>query len=298
MLLSSCSKIYFALLIVCASHGEQILAKDAQTQSADEIEFVVANTLLTVAHELGHVLIDEFSVPIFGSEEDAADTIATIGILIEDQHQPSSQLAARLLIAAQAWQLEWHLEQVEQDRVAYADDHPLGIQRAYRMICLVYGSAPDEFPTLAVELEGGNPLACVDEHRRKQSAVRGLIDAYGWPDGNAAHAQNIKVEYEEPASAQRGELLAALLSEQIVERTAAVVNSAFQLRRPITIAFANCAGPTAYWNPNRSEIVVCYGLLDYYAQMARLRGCLTEMPSDVEKCIRKRLDTGLPVPGK
>lgn len=190
------------------------------------------------------------------------------------------------------------MQQAEQDRVTYADDHPLGIQRAYRMMCLVYGSAPAQFPTLAIELEGGNPSACVDEYRRKGRAVRGLIDTYGWPETSAAKVQNIQIEYEEPASEQRAQLLAALQSAQVVERTAAVVNSAFQLRRPITIAFSNCAGPTAYWNPNRSEVVVCYGLLDYYMQLAGLRECLDESPDEIENCIRKRLDSGFPVPGK
>jgi hypothetical protein len=46
----------------------------SQQQRVERVEFVVGNTLVLLLHEIGHVLISEFQLPVLGREEDAADT--------------------------------------------------------------------------------------------------------------------------------------------------------------------------------------------------------------------------------
>jgi len=51
------------------------------TIEEDRFNFVFANTVFVLFHELGHGLIHEFDLPVLGEEEDAADTIASIFLL-------------------------------------------------------------------------------------------------------------------------------------------------------------------------------------------------------------------------
>src|SRR5215208_5309127 len=59
-----------------AMSNAAVAALDPQ-QRDQLIEFVIGNTLFTLAHELGHAVISEFQLPVLGREEDAADAFAT-----------------------------------------------------------------------------------------------------------------------------------------------------------------------------------------------------------------------------
>lgn len=67
---------------------------------------MLANVQFTLAHELGHALIDEFSIPILGSNKEAADALATIGVLLEAEKQSRNVLTDRLIDAADGWRTQ------------------------------------------------------------------------------------------------------------------------------------------------------------------------------------------------
>src|SRR4051794_34922630 len=52
------------------------LKKLSPQEKKQLVEFVVGNTLFVMAHEMGHGLINEMSMPVLGREEDAADSFA------------------------------------------------------------------------------------------------------------------------------------------------------------------------------------------------------------------------------
>src|SRR5881392_518816 len=45
----------------------------SEQQRLDRVEFVIGNTQFALLHEIGHVLIADFKLPVLGREEDAAD---------------------------------------------------------------------------------------------------------------------------------------------------------------------------------------------------------------------------------
>ena len=57
------------------------LKKLSEQQRLERVEFVVGNTLFTLLHEMGHVIIAEMKLPVLGREEDAADTYAALRML-------------------------------------------------------------------------------------------------------------------------------------------------------------------------------------------------------------------------
>ena len=85
-------------------------------------------------HEFGHALIANFKLPVLGSEEDAADTIATILLLKAPQGDQYDAFAAQF----------WAAFSGRQDPPAvadYADSHSLDLQRAFDILCDVAGSS-------------------------------------------------------------------------------------------------------------------------------------------------------------
>lgn len=59
-----------AAIFACAAHC-------AQAQDTSDA-FIEANLISICYHELGHALIDVMDLPVFGQEEDAADTASIV----------------------------------------------------------------------------------------------------------------------------------------------------------------------------------------------------------------------------
>src|SRR5579864_1602839 len=49
-----------------------------QTQLENLVNFIVGNMLFVLNHEIGHVIISDFRIPVLGQEEDAADDFAIV----------------------------------------------------------------------------------------------------------------------------------------------------------------------------------------------------------------------------
>ena len=151
---------FFALTAatVLILQGIALSPGDPPTPSSQDdpaIRFMLANTMWTLVHEMGHALIAELDVPLLGKEEDAADRIATIALLhgSADHDIPNRIDEIEFIVAAaQAWRVEWELERLDQVTAPYWDSHALDIQRFYNIVCLLYGSDPDKYAGLAEQL--------------------------------------------------------------------------------------------------------------------------------------------------
>jgi hypothetical protein len=120
-----------------------------EQQRIDRVEFVAGNTLVLLSHEMGHVLISEMHLPILGREEDAADTYAALRLLTIGTSFSQHELTE----AAQGWFLSDRRDQESGEKPLYYDEHNLGQQRAYQILCLMVGSDPNKFKGLADEMK-------------------------------------------------------------------------------------------------------------------------------------------------
>jgi hypothetical protein len=107
------------------------------------------NTLVLLLHETGHVHIAEMNLQVLGREEDAADTFAALTMLkigtSFSQHE--------LVQAAKGWFLNDLRDQQTGKKPLYYGEHNLNQQRAYQIPCLMVGSDPDKFKSLADEMK-------------------------------------------------------------------------------------------------------------------------------------------------
>ena len=284
------------LTLIPVAHSE---SPDVATPEFTAEEFVVANTLWTLLHETAHVLISELNIPVFGHEEDAADQIATIALLhgATDLGVPESIPAVDAVIAsAQAWRIEWELEQRDHVQAAYWDNHALDIQRFYNMMCLLYGSDPDKYEE--VEKQLGLPyqraFSCADyEHEQARRAVNRVIEVYGRLYDSDNNPGKVRVIYEKPLSEEHRRIGAIVEKAGVAKLVAGHLESLVALPNDISIVFMACLGnETAFWQRDSKEIVMCYDLLERFEYLYQARRCFDtpgRSEEEMDKClIRKR----------
>ena len=126
-----------------------------QFEDDDSTTDALAGAYISVAlHEAGHALVDVLELPVTGREEDAVDQLAA-WLLIEADDVDS------VLGAAASYYTE---EEAGEDD--YADEHSLGRQRYFNLLCWAYGSNPDESAHLIEtwELPAARAERCQDEY--------------------------------------------------------------------------------------------------------------------------------------
>jgi hypothetical protein len=138
-----------------AEFGRQIAAVDA----------------FILVHELGHMFVDVFEIPITGREEDAVDGMATT--FFTDAVPNGLQYAfdaARFFKELQEVQGSPNVSQ-------FQDEHSLSVQRAYDIVCSIAGATPESLQRVA-ELEILSPARlqrCPAEYRQKSRAWSTLL---------------------------------------------------------------------------------------------------------------------------
>src|SRR4051812_6372549 len=77
--------IVVLLFLASPIHAQQInTAHQVTAEEREEADlFVLGNTVFILYHELGHALIDLLGLPVLGHEEDAADNLASIMMILE-----------------------------------------------------------------------------------------------------------------------------------------------------------------------------------------------------------------------
>lgn len=240
---------------------------------AEEL-FLRANLEFTLFHELGHMAIDELGLPVLGMEEDAADRIAVIAMLLRRRAQSADNIIPWLFAVAGDWYTEWELGdgRGEGGAIPYWAQHPLEIQRFHNIVCLVFGSDPETLSGLVDTelLPFPRAMSCEREYRLAQRAVQWVLDAHG-PDPARGSGAPIGIRYL-PAAPARRALADWVAASGIAEAAAARLAAAVRLPRPIAIAFEDCAAnPDAVWRSDLQLVSICYQLLEHFLEVGGYR---------------------------
>ena len=276
------------------------------TSSDDDRLFMVANLEWTLVHEFGHALISELNIPVLGKQEDAADQIATIALLVgvpghwHDDSPLKRQYAEKLRAVAHAWQIEWELTKQTGSEIAYWDSHSLDIQRFYTILCLVYGSDPDQHSDLidTMTLPYDRAWTCEEDYAVAKKSAVWISDTYRTAEDEQRQKKSgtVGVVYESPGTDERQQIFEIIKNSKIIEAVAEKVGELFLLPRNINVVVSNCLGEaSAYWRQDLGEIVFCYELLERFLDLARFRHCLvpaeasgfpaTSDSTDIQQCL-------------
>lgn len=244
-------------------------AESAPSPSVRHQEFVLNNLTFALYHEVGHLLISEFNLPILGKEEDAADNIATM-LLLAQQAESANQA---LMDSAKGWQ-SWSkvptLPRAVQGSTqlefsALAGGHSPDSIRAGQLGCLMVGTRREIFANIALELglNGNKSETCA--HKLGQILASWLkIKSRFIQSGSSRYP--VKIVYETtPEFETITELMRA---NRLLEGVAHSVLSHYDLPRSVTLRAASCGTHNAYFDPVAAELLICYELGEFYLAMA------------------------------
>jgi hypothetical protein len=160
-----------------ADLGQRIFT---EAGDADPDASAINSEYATFYHEVGHMAITVYDLPVTGREEDVADQLSAYILLTPDDTgkiDPESVQAvkdfARAFAASGA-------ERTELDSDDFADVHSLDMQRVYNLECWIYGSNPEA----NADLVSGGPLpedrasGCQEEWVQLDQAWSTLLDPY------------------------------------------------------------------------------------------------------------------------
>lgn len=232
-------------------------------ERAELDEFVLGAATAMMLHEVGHMLVGELEFPVIAREEDVADTIATLILLMQDDED--NERAVRYL---EAFVTNWFLfgrdEYGAIDDVYVADEHSLSRQRAFAGVCLAHGSGHPAFAGYAERhgLNENRMARCERDYEQAMASFSTLLAPHALDEGST-QTSKANIEYAEAEGFEdvREMLMAANLLEELAE----MVFDEIAMPRDITFAADECGMANAFYSADGLEgqglLVLCYELL-------------------------------------
>lgn len=238
-----------------------MLTAPAAAQEQSELtNFVIGNSYHIMLHEIGHLLIDQLTLPVLGQEEDAADNFATITLIDWDSDEADQALAD----TAFGW-LVRHDETRPFLEGDFFAEHDLDAQRAYRIVCHLVGTDVDAYADLAlnlgVEVGEGEIAECDYAFDLSAKSWRRVLAPYAPAPGER---NAVTVRYEE-GDGELGFFAAMLSDAQVLEDLAAFLNETVRLPAPVILDARTCGEANAYYEPQTRAVTMCYELMDELA---------------------------------
>lgn len=231
-------------------------------------EFVLGASTAFMLHEVGHLIINELEIPILAREEDAADTIATLTLLIQDEEDDAR--AARYL---QAFVTNWFLfGESEYGEIAddyMADEHSLNRQRAFAAVCLAHGSGHPGFTEHAERhgLSEGRMAKCEREFESAMRSFAQLLTPHLLDEGAEQVGKPIIVYDETETYAGLKERLEAA---GFLEELAELVFDEIAMPRDVMFGAGDCGFANAFYTrtflDGNPAVIFCYEMAETLAE--------------------------------
>jgi len=143
-------------------HFYNVFKPDSETQ--EELDNSVQGAISFVfVHELGHALIDNLDLPVTGKEEDAVDQLATV-VLVEGTENGEQSV----LDGARSFYLQEKQGGADLNNLPFWDEHSLGPQRFYNLLCWLYGHNEQKYRRLVEQgiLPEDRAVRCPNEYNQ------------------------------------------------------------------------------------------------------------------------------------
>lgn len=217
------------------------------------------NAVFTLYHEIGHMLIDLYQLPVLAKEEDGVDNLATL-MALEDYKRDDDPI---ILDAAYGW-VAW----MRRDDIAgmsqsdFFDEHSISTQRAFQMICVLVGSDKAEFGEIATRfgLSDQRQDRCAGEFAQTKRSW----DAVMAPHRTANEGEpRVTVSYGAAGAATKTSR-DILVENEVLETVAATIEGLYTLPEPIELIAADCGVVNAFYAPGARTITLCYEIVQQY----------------------------------
>jgi len=268
---------FVVLVLILSSSFSSALASDVSFDHSSAFHqdfYVQSNLEFTLLHELAHAVIDLNDIPVLGGQEQAADQVALMLLMLSDDVNKNDidlVLLNKLLAISGEWMLEWKKENKDSPPI-YWGTHPLAIQRFYEVTCLVYGSNPDKLEALRKDtmLPVERAWDCDLEFKQTRKALAWLATQVtdfafneSWhlvraKDSKDQFPGRVNIVWIKANTKEQKRIYKTLKASrsltQLIERT----NNLLNLKNDITLYMEPfCRTPDAWWDGNKNNITVC-----------------------------------------
>lgn len=233
---------------------------NAQQEAA--AQFVLNNARHTLLHEIGHLLVDQFDLPVLGREEDAVDAFATLLML----ETGTEEDAIALQDTVDGW---LHSEQGRPTRGYFIPDfygaHSLDIQRSFAITCLMVGSDFDRHTLFAtrVSLPIDRQNSCAEDFRIAELGWNSVLEPYRRTDDFGAR---IATAYDDTYGLY-DDAKALLEQARILEYHADWIAKTFVMPEPVRVIAEVCGEANAFYDLGTREVILCYEWVDFFHEM-------------------------------
>lgn len=236
---------------------EQDLSLLTTNELEDLFSFVAGNTLFTLYHEAGHMLVSELNLPVLGKEENAVDNLATVSMLASDTEDMDLYLTNAMI----GW---FVIAGSQPEDMVYYGEHDLDEQRGYQTLCLMVGADPDAFSEVAYDLEmpEDRMIQCEDEYAKTAESWNEVTEPFARSEETAGG--KINVSYQ-PAPEGLRSMEVFLSESKLMEQVGAEFDTLYDLPQPVKFQAASCGEENAFWDPEKREVTICYELLGGFA---------------------------------
>jgi hypothetical protein len=235
----------------------------SEQQRLNRLEFVMGNTLFALLHEMGHIAIDEMKLPVLEREEDEADAFATLRLL-----RTGSDFAQRVLAeAAKNRFLSARRDQETGAQLVYYGEHRMNQQRAYEIVCLMVGSDPSKFKSLAddAQMPPERQETCRKDYGKISRSWDAVLEPHrrGRPDQPQTNIHTVYSDAPKNLAGFARGLRAVRILETVAQRSAAD----FAWPAPFMLEMRSCGRPDAAWSEENRTLRICYELAFDFAQI-------------------------------
>ena len=249
-------------IALLASLAGPSLAQELSEEQVEEAKaFMLNNSIYVLYHEIGHLFVGEFGLPVLGKEEDAADNLAALLLL-----QAGDEASEGVLVdSADGWY--WSSAADGQDDPVddsiYYSAHSLDLQRSYAIVCLMVGKDAEYFAETAdsYEIDADRRESCAWDYQQVSESWNSLLqpNEIGVSD---VEPREIAVTYED--SETYAEIQAAMQETEFLEHAAEMVSQTYALPRDIAFVAQECGEQNAYYSGSEAQVTYCYELADFF----------------------------------
>ena len=115
----------------------------AEGGAPDPLQRATDATDAVFFHEMGHMVVDIYDLPITGREEDVADQVAAFMLLQPGEDDRVDAESVDVLLAMADLFDMWGQAAGDPDEAAYADVHSPDQVRVYNLLCWAFGADTD-----------------------------------------------------------------------------------------------------------------------------------------------------------
>lgn len=235
---------------------------DSQIRQADR--FALGNAIWILYHEIGHLLVNEFQLPVLGREEDAVDHLATVTLL----EGADRQMDGFLIDAVDGFFLSARVKRQNNSERLFFAGHGLDEQRAYEVACLMLGNDADAFTELAdsINLPADQRQRCPSAYALARSSWMTVLEPHtgGWLNRPSKDAVTYAYGKTSTASASAKTILQ---DAQVLEAAADFLGQKYVFPRQVMLRAEECGEANAYFRPDVGEVVLCYELVEEFRSL-------------------------------